>query len=77
MESLRRLLEQMQKRLSQLEKVKAFTIITFPATGTFIPPKMTTAQRDALSSPDDGTLIYNTTTNKFQGRASGAWVDLH
>jgi hypothetical protein len=32
--------------------------------------------RDGLS-PNNGMLIYNTTTNKFQGRANGAWVDLH
>ena len=36
----------------------------------------TTVQRDALS-PTDGDLIYNTTDNKFQGRANGAWVNLH
>lgn len=38
--------------------------------------RLTGTQRDALTA-SDGMLIYNTTTNKFQGRASGAWVDLH
>lgn len=40
-------------------------------------PRMTGAQRDAISSPADGLLIYNTTTSKGQIRAGGAWVDLH
>lgn len=31
-------------------------------TGTFIPPRMTTAQRNALASPPTGGVIYNTTT---------------
>ena len=34
------------------------------------------AARDLLTA-SNGDMIYNTTTNKFQGRASGAWVDLH
>lgn len=36
----------------------------------------TTAERDALSATN-GLVIYNTSTNKFQGYAAGAWVDLH
>lgn len=36
----------------------------------------TSAERDALTATN-GDMIYNTTTNKFQGYAGGAWVDLH
>ena len=38
---------------------------------------MTTTDRDNLATVLDGMIIYNSTTNKFQGRAGGAWVDLH
>jgi hypothetical protein len=40
-------------------------------------PRMTTTQRDLISTPADGLVIYNTTDNKLQVRAAGAWVDLH
>jgi hypothetical protein len=30
-----------------------------------------------VSSPVNGMIIYNNSTNKFQGYANGTWVDLH
>ena len=37
----------------------------------------TTTQRNALAGVVNGLVIYNSTDDKFQGRAGGAWVDLH
>lgn len=37
----------------------------------------TTVERDAIASPVNGDMIYNTTNNKIQGYANSAWVDLH
>ncbi len=34
-------------------------------TKAFMPPRMTTAQRDAIPSPTAGMVIYNSTTNKL------------
>jgi hypothetical protein len=51
----------------------------FRATTGFQLPRYTTGDRDArtLTSANNGELIYNTTTNKIQAYASGAWVDLN
>jgi hypothetical protein len=43
----------------------------------FLPPRMTTTQRDAITSPPNGLILYNSTTDKLQVRTGGAWVDLH
>lgn len=40
-------------------------------------PTLTTTERNALSSPTNGMLIYNSTTHKAQIRSNGSWVDLH
>jgi hypothetical protein len=37
---------------------------------------MTTGSRNALTAYN-GMMLYNSTTNKFQGYANGTWVDLH
>lgn len=43
----------------------------------FLPPRMTTTQRDAITSPPAGLMLYNSTTNKLQVRTDTTWVDLH
>lgn len=45
-------------------------------TGALVVTRLTTGLRDALTATN-GMVIYNTTTNKLQVRAAGAWVDLH
>ena len=44
-------------------------------TSGFLPPRMTTTQRDAISSPIAGEIIYNTTTNvlNFYDGSASAW----
>lgn len=39
----------------------------------FLPPRMTTTQRDAITTPPAGLTIYNTTDNKLQVYDGSAW----
>lgn len=39
----------------------------------FLPPRMTTTERDAISSPANGLLIYNTTTSQLNYYTGTAW----
>jgi hypothetical protein len=43
----------------------------------FLPPRMTTAQRDAIASPAAGLVVYNSTTNKHQGYNGSTWNDFY
>ena len=38
---------------------------------------VTTVQRNAIVSPVNGRMIYNTSEDKIQAYAAGRWVDLH
>ncbi len=40
-------------------------------TKPFMPPRMTTTQRDAVASPTAGMVIYNTSTNKLNVYTTG------
>ncbi len=40
----------------------------------FLPPRMTTEQRNAISNPAAGLVIFNTTTNSLEIRNNSAWV---
>jgi len=42
----------------------------------FLPSRMTTVQRDAIGSPASGLMIYNTTTNQWDGFDGTSWVIL-
>lgn len=44
--------------------------------GGFLNARMTTAQINALVTPVDGTIVYNTDTKTINSRQNGAWVSL-
>jgi hypothetical protein len=39
----------------------------------FLPPRMTTTQRDAITTPPAGLMVYNTSTNKLNFYNGSAW----
>lgn len=39
----------------------------------FLPPRMTTTQRDNITSPPAGLVVYNSTTGKLNVRGAAAW----
>jgi hypothetical protein len=41
----------------------------------FLPPRMSTAERDAIGSPAEGLVIYNTTVNCLQWFNGTGWFD--
>jgi len=59
------------------ETVPSAPLTVTSTTGGVILPRMTTTQMNAISSPANGEMIYNTTASKFYGYAGGAWVAIH
>jgi hypothetical protein len=45
-------------------------------TGGFLPPVMTTTQKNAIASPASGLILYDSTTNKLQCYNGSTWNDL-
>lgn len=58
----------------------ASSLLHLESTGTdkkgVILPRITTTERDAIASPAEGLLIYNTTEGAFQYFTGGNWVQL-
>ena len=42
----------------------------------FLPPRMTTTERDLIASPATGLLLFNTTTNGLEIKSSTSWISL-
>jgi hypothetical protein len=42
----------------------------------FLPPRMTTTQKNAIASPATGLVLYDSTTNKLQCYNGSTWNDL-
>ena len=47
--------------------------VTFNA--SVVVPVLTTAERDALTATN-GMIVYNSTTNRFQGYEGGSWGNM-
>lgn len=45
-------------------------------TKSFLPPRMTTTQRDAISSPTTGSVIFNSTTLKLNSYNGSSWTEV-
>jgi len=44
--------------------------------GGFLPPRLTTAQRDGIGSPATGLIAWNSTTSKLQNYDGSNWADV-
>ena len=60
---------------NQTDTVEVRTSV-FKTTAPFQVGSFTTSSRNALAA-QNGQVIYNIDTNKFQGYAAGTWVDLN
>ena len=49
-------------------------LISYISANGFFLPQLTTAQRDAIQSPVNGQMIYNTTLGSAEYFKAGAWT---
>jgi len=56
------------KKISDL-----IALATPDGTEGFLPPRLPTTQRDAVTSPSTGLVVYNSTTNKLNFYNGTAW----
>jgi len=42
----------------------------------FLPPRLTTEQRDAIAAPAEGLVVYNTTTKCLNYRSDNQWLEV-
>lgn len=53
----------------------ASAILDLTATNKgFLPPRLTTTQRDAISSPATGLIVYNTTNTRYEYYTGSTWA---
>lgn len=73
-----RFLDEFRKLIDRVKALEQALLrirnLVFPTgSGRFSPPKYA----GDPASPEDGDVWYNSSTNKFRGRANGVSVDLH
>ncbi len=60
---LRKFIDDTDRRITDLNNwIESLTV-----------PEYTTAERNALDSPQNGQMIYNSTTNRIEIRQAGGW----
>lgn len=64
-----------EDNLSGSSESSAVLTLTSTTQG-FLPPRMTTIQRDTITSPATGLMVYNTTTNKLNFYNGTTWIEL-
>src|SRR2546421_12591682 len=42
----------------------------------FLPPRLTSVERNAISNPANGLVIFNTTSNCLNYRANNQWLEV-
>ena len=57
-------------------KVASAVLEVSSTTRGFLPPRMTTTQKNAIATPASGLIVYDTTTNKLACYNGTTWNDL-